>query len=202
MSTKGNSIATIGSFFAKWAKWDIDVMKWFEFLNELKKKDVLGLINHELLIKRASISQTTASGLEFQKVDGHLYIDGQKIGLDWRFAPDEPPVREVPLDDLISSIPKDLRLTEEVFNFLLKNPDFIPEDWKLKDRNGNTLDIMFTGDKYHTARFGYFITAIKHVSGKWKEVNFCEEMGDIFVYRHMPIAVRQEAYLYSPETKD
>ena len=46
-------LAILGSFLAKLAKWDLDVIKWFTLLNNLKKEQVVGLIRgtHQIIGK-------------------------------------------------------------------------------------------------------------------------------------------------------
>ncbi|MFQ5662185.1 MAG: hypothetical protein ACE5F2_02965 [Candidatus Paceibacteria bacterium] len=57
-------------------------------------------------------------------------------------------------------------LNANVMDYLLKNPQLIPEDWK-KDENGNTRYIFFWGTIYRSSVGDLYVRYLYWVGGRW-----------------------------------
>ena len=57
-------------------------------------------------------------------------------------------------------------LNANVLDYLLKNPDLIPEDWK-KDEKGNTRYIFFWGTIYRSSGGSLYVRCLYWFGGKW-----------------------------------
>lgn len=128
----------------------------------------LGKPDHELSILRAEIDTDLDPRLPFngasikkhvrqgkvvieKRVDG-LYIGGQKVIL-WRSVR-QINGRSVVGCELLKEADGQLILSASILDFLLANQEYIPEEWKEKDENGNTIFIFFWVTIYRDS-YGY-----------------------------------------------
>lgn len=58
-------------------------------------------------------------------------------------------------------------LNVDVLDYLLKNPERIPEEWK-KDDNGNTRYIFFWGTIYRSSDDDLFVRCLYFLGGEWR----------------------------------
>lgn len=227
MSTKKpgeaiNPLAKLGSFLAKWSKWNIDIGKWFEFLNSLRKEDVMGLSNKSRVIANGNLMhrldindlrEDTSSweegmeivmdqGMDYnvvivveRKPDG-LYLDGQKIGLLW-YPEELRPIGSVSWDQFLKHVSlqdrklRPVALHGPLLEFLLENQEYIPDDWKLCDRNGNQVNVMFTGTVYKNQEAKQFIRGL-YFTDRFREVWQYKDSPSFYI--NSAIAIRQELH--------
>ncbi len=70
---------------------------------------------------------------------------------------------------LYEDLPDDTTLLNaNVFDYLIKNPELIPEEWQ-QDEDGSDRTILFPGTVYYDGDKNYFVRAMKFNAGKWTD---------------------------------
>ncbi len=101
-----------------------------------------------------------------KRVDG-LYIDGQKVIL-YR-STRQINGRSVVGYELRKEVDGQLILSASILDFLLANKEYIPEEWKERDENGNVVYIFFWATIFRRSDVGLCVRYLFWNGGRWDE---------------------------------
>lgn len=112
--------------------------------------------------KHARVGKVTIE----KRADG-LYIDGKKVILyRSQRQMDGKAIRGYELRMELDGQPV---LSASILDFLIVHPEYIPEEWKEKDKNGNIILIFFWATIYCDSGGGFFVRCLYWYDGVWSE---------------------------------
>lgn len=126
-------------------------------------------VNPSLPFKGARIAKHARVGkitIEL-RADGCLYINGKKVVL---FRSERQlNGREVKGYELRTELDGLPVLSASILDFLKAHREFIPEEWKERDENGNIIFIYFWGTEYSVSDGGLYVRCLSWNVGAWDE---------------------------------